>query len=511
MLARVDVQVAATNFKISSVDVYNYNTKGTLAPTAANWSATPKVATVPGTSTLTKGPLNYIGGAISSDGKSCVAEIYLFEAENLNGAVPKAPFDRTCLVVGGLYDAEGNGFSDNTTTYYYRADFSYESSGTEVFLDVLRNHHYTFNITDVSGPGYGSSVDAFYGGKIEFTVTVTPWGENIEVPLPFPERSSNCFIATPGGEDVLIPVYNQIFWAYQDGGLDWNWMKSAMTLGAEIVWAENNNTIQSLTLEKTEYNKRALLKVTTGSAEGNAVVGIFNDLNGNSAKDAGEDYLWSWHIWVLNNAPGEVTATDGMKWMDRNLGAFRTIAQGWAGAVGTIGDPVIGLYYQWGRKDGFPKTNTFYGPAGTQASIDLTDKTVNTLANSVAHPLRFITTWTGSAGSASWDPTGTNKSAFDPCPEGWRIPILPTYPPSNYNTYSGNVMTYIPTGEVLPPCRARWEDDAQIADGNGLPYGIYNFGNGTNSRLSWNLWGSTWEINTSYNNRAGTVRCVRGN
>ena len=191
MLARVDVQIdpAVTNFTLTSVDVYNYNTMGALVPTAAgSWDASTMTAiapNVPSASTLTKGPLEYNNDSgkseINTTANRCAMEIYLFEAENHTAGghgTAKEPTQRTCIVVGGKY----NGASTPT---YYRADFSTSKDNTgNVLLDVLRNHHYTFEITKVSSSGADSSEDAFKGVKnIEFEVQVTDWGDNVSVPL----------------------------------------------------------------------------------------------------------------------------------------------------------------------------------------------------------------------------------------------------------------------------------------------------------------------------------------
>lgn len=189
MLARVDVQIASTagTFRLTSVDVYNYNTMGSLVPTTTgSWNGTKSVSpNVPAGSTLTKGPLEYNNEdsktEINTTDNKCAMEIYLFEAENHTAgghSTAKDMLDRTCIVIGGIYGSDPE-------PSYYRADFSMSKDNTgDDVLDVLRNHHYTFNITKVSGSGHGTSEEAFQGANpIEFTVTVTDWGNNLNVPL----------------------------------------------------------------------------------------------------------------------------------------------------------------------------------------------------------------------------------------------------------------------------------------------------------------------------------------
>ena len=227
MLARVDVQIdpLVTNFILTSVDVYNYNTDGSLVPTAAgSWNGSKAVTpNVPSASTLTKGPLEYNNDSgkseINTTANRCAMEIYLFEAENHTAgshATAKDMLDRTCIVIGGEYGTDGK-------TTYYRADFSTSKDNTgNVLLDVLRNHHYTFEITKVSSSGAGSSEDAFKGVKnIEFEVQVIDWGDNVSVPLvPKPERwarsnivwdaaNSRLTFAVTESDNATIPANSQ--------------------------------------------------------------------------------------------------------------------------------------------------------------------------------------------------------------------------------------------------------------------------------------------------------------
>ncbi|NDV81828.1 DUF4906 domain-containing protein [Bacteroides sp. 51] len=189
MLARVDVKVDAavgkSTFELTSVRVYNYNTHGTVAPATTAWSKGEEkvtVPTVPSAATLTKGPLVYNNEdnktEINTTGNNCVGEIYIFEAENHTDTEgddeskkhknAKGLLNRTCLVVGGVYDSK---------TYYYRIDFFSKSGETKTYLDVLRNHQYVFNITSVSGPGYDDPETAFKSEPINIEANVLPWNQ----------------------------------------------------------------------------------------------------------------------------------------------------------------------------------------------------------------------------------------------------------------------------------------------------------------------------------------------
>lgn len=180
MVAKVDVTVdeEVDNFTLTSVRVYNYNTSGVVAPTTAAWDNDSKkvtAPTVPSGSQQSETPLVYDNAndktEINTTANSCTSEIYLFEANNFSsGTTPKALTARTCLVVGGKY---GN---DSDTTYY-RMDFSTESENTQTYLNVLRNHRYTFNITKVSAPGYSDAATAFGSAPINIEAGVLSWNE----------------------------------------------------------------------------------------------------------------------------------------------------------------------------------------------------------------------------------------------------------------------------------------------------------------------------------------------
>lgn len=171
MVAKVDVKVdaAVNNFTLTSVHVFNYNTQGTVVPKAI----TP---TIPSTSTLTEGPLKYDNSSkieINTTTNSCENEIYLFESENHTGTghtTEKDLLQRTCIVVGGIYDMDGS-------PTYYRVDFSNGSGASRTFLDVLRNYQYIFNITRVSGSGYSTPESAFRGGPANIEANVLEWNQ----------------------------------------------------------------------------------------------------------------------------------------------------------------------------------------------------------------------------------------------------------------------------------------------------------------------------------------------
>lgn len=138
-----------------------------------------------------------------------------------------------------------------------------------------------------------------------------------------------------------------------------------------------------------------------------------NFRNGNAviaAKNSKGTILWSWHIWCAEEGWKEqVYYNNAGTMMDRNLGATSATP----GEVGTIG-----LMYQWGRKD------PFMGSSSLSSSTSLalsTGKWSNSSGGNVfladANPMTFYTSI--SMPNDSWQ---SDKTAYDPCPIGWRMP-----------------------------------------------------------------------------------------
>ena len=183
-LARIDVGVSFendpasekangnTDFKIKSVRVYRHATSmymtGTQSTTfyfnGTTREALPHTPADVATATDSN-PLVFPADAAGVDGY--VRNIYIPEISNQG----KDKDARTCLVIGGYYNG-----SDKET--FYRVDFvRKEANGTPKYLDVLRNHRYRFNITNVKGPGTSDPGEALITEPVNITCDVIVWDE----------------------------------------------------------------------------------------------------------------------------------------------------------------------------------------------------------------------------------------------------------------------------------------------------------------------------------------------
>ena len=114
--------------------------------------------------------------------------------------------------------------------------------------------------------------------------------------------------------------------------------------------------------------------------------------------------------------------------MDRNLGAT-------SATPGDVG--ALGLLYQWGRKDPFLGSSSISSNTLAESNIIWpspvkSTSSTGTIAYATVNPTTFITSndsnydwyYTGDASTDNtrWTTSESNKSIYDPCPSGWRVP-----------------------------------------------------------------------------------------
>ena len=248
---------------------------------------------------------------------------------------------------------------------------------------------------------------------------------------------------------------------------------------ARVLW--ETGTVRGAVIKDAEY-KSGHIVFTTGTDRGNALIGLF-DSRGNC--------VWSWHIWSVDYDPAAAAQTykSGAVFMDRNLGALTT----------DYTQPASrGLYYQWGRKD------PFIYPATCQDAVKRADAVYaagfeyavseprNAATESpydvmrvewfIAHPTTCMSKavcedWEEWSSRADWHYPNhpnlwgnvttsknnisrvSNKSIYDPCPVGWKVPSpeafrgitgvsqsIPYYITIHYN---GNRTTNLPLGGMF--------------------------------------------------------------
>ncbi|MBQ0080027.1 MAG: hypothetical protein KBS95_00550 [Alistipes sp.] len=219
----------------------------------------------------------------------------------------------------------------------------------------------------------------------------------------------------------------------------------------ELLWQDKSGIIESLTLtddgkkasffidvERNDDEEEVLYDGKPAVPEGNALI---------AAEDVYGNVLWSWHIWVLRKEhTPEVMCeqySNSKTFMKFNLGAMDNHSGEYSNTERILAS--YGLYYQWGRKDPFPRPYYYNCEGGYDCSLfsgtgsvtyitfDEMDIETGTVQFARENPCTFILNkaidedekstgdWMYKTDNTLW---GNAKSENDPCPYGWKVPSV---------------------------------------------------------------------------------------
>lgn len=292
-----------------------------------------------------------------------------------------------------------------------------------------------------------------------------------ELPLTIWYGTTNCYAVAPGATSVVIDATPFYSWRSDYDITKGNVIRvengnmSGLGGAASVLWQqEKGSTLTDLTATNTTEGPivngtitvdrklaagKTELTVPLSGTAGNAVVALRSVLDNTKI-------VWSFHIWVseVNDIACTSSTLGSYYILDRNLGATTS--------VGKDQDPTgypnsYGLYYQWGRKDPFPKclstdlgtaSNTYYFKSDL---LNVADKnsakpdinyTIQNPETRIVYPNGNAAHWeyyenTSEFNTALWGyPTvkdkgseaykvkesETVKTVYDPCPAGYRVP-----------------------------------------------------------------------------------------
>ena len=250
-----------------------------------------------------------------------------------------------------------------------------------------------------------------YGGVKRFTTTspVVPAGyTNLSA-----TSTANCYVVSQSGNYCLLVATGNI----------WSPSLYSATTTASVLWESfGTSTTPSVgdLIKSVSYSDGYIAFQTADTfKEGNAVI---------AAKDADGTILWSWHIWLTDQPQEQVYYNNAGTMMDRNLGAT-------SATPGDVG--ALGLLYQWGRKDPFLGSSSISNSTEAKSTITWpsavsSNSSNGTIAYATANPTTFIAynssnndwyyTGDSSTDNTRWTTSESNKSIYDPCPAGWRVP-----------------------------------------------------------------------------------------
>lgn len=287
---------------------------------------------------------------------------------------------------GIVYDTSP-GFSVDAATKIEAADETLEFTIDLFGLETAKKYYVRAYAVNSDGISYSDEV-SFH------TLYV---GDGIDLSK---DGTANCYI--------VPPVYSAYTFDYTVKGNSLEPVGDVVSV--EVLW-ETKNTIEiiekgDIISEVELLDGKVRFMLPGDPVPGNALIAV---------KDASDNILWSWHIWVVDFDPfaSAQIYPSGAMMMDRNLGAL----------VSDINDVrSFGFFYQWGRKDPFAgsgdgiKYGEFAYTTGEIKNVAKDDNT-NTLAYSILHPDTIITKSDWNKDKTYWT---SSKTAYDPCPIGWR-------------------------------------------------------------------------------------------
>lgn len=229
-------------------------------------------------------------------------------------------------------------------------------------------------------------------------------------------QKANCLISEPGKI-----ICFKAFKGNSGDGVDFD--------SANLIWQDRQNLVTKI--EKSDDEIAVWLN---DGVRGNALVGAYKD--GNLA--------WTYHVWVITGDPAadlfEYTNGDGVKFsfIDRNLGAIEANSDG----------ETLGFYYYWGNMHPYAGATTeVYDIEGkaleytTEETITIcTDNSLDDIFDyAFTRPMTFFASNSNKTGNYEWlfahkdaakweekadlwGGVSGNKSMYDPCPEGYKVP-----------------------------------------------------------------------------------------
>ncbi|MGL5228134.1 MAG: DUF6562 domain-containing protein [Bacteroidales bacterium] len=416
-------------------------------------------------STIVDIPANSSGGNISVELKRVTASLRIYTSDlNSYALINKKPNStKVAIKVPSQFDAYAQTYGEEKHECLFSSTFlSSESevlvhesyffpAGGEGILETFSLDFYKDNIKTNNIECSNIPVKRNYRTNIRGALLTNSTTINVSVDTGFDSdedggsedpvipsfediivsESANSYILNPKNGNIIyhlpIDYQNQYYIKYSQFS---NAISEGEIWKAKVLWTEVEGLLE---IDKDGYSDGTYAIKLKSNKQGNALIGIYKDLNNNDSQDSNEPLLWSYHIWITDYNPnheielventitydvpgGKVHRIAGQIIMDRNLGNIPVSENK------SIGQ----LCYQYGRKDPFPSITT------GQAITFINQKV--TIANSINSPMTLYGIKVQASSSYLWtneklgsdygwsDLKSSQKSTYDPCPKGWKIP-----------------------------------------------------------------------------------------
>ena len=380
-----------------------------------------------------------------------------------------------------IYGTYGAGNTPINYTYYLGEDLVRD-------FNLKPNYKYTYNITIASKGNAHSDYriedlkEEVFNTDANCYMLQTPAVSGQSRMYSFPVRRAAVFWNTSDNAN-----YQGLYGGSSMSGFESHILRNDTEWTAEILWSDFDMTDYTASDPADPRYEDRFLQVSGGTGflpgehtqpylrfkvhhgmKGNVVVGM--KVNGT--------ILWSWHLWITDYDPdirvtpgsgqyiygagnGEVHRYNNDYWntgeyanaviMDRNLGAWEA----------SFVNYQTGLLYEFGRKDPFPASPTFYlnvngemtstsvypSSSLNKGRVDVNQPNSYNIRYTVLNPTVYIYSQSGDGLQYRWtspyDDVGpdnstsrwkdanyalgitgiheANKSFYDPCPPGWQV------------------------------------------------------------------------------------------
>lgn len=310
----------------------------------------------------------------------------------------------------------GSGFTPDSSTgiihaYFLIAPAKVKGKTLNVSIWDSSNHRYAANKT------LGIDIESQNHKVYQCSVVEKP---DSDVWNLSEKGTANCYIVPEAGRfGFLANIKGNGYDPYDDENHNANAAIDLKGCTAEVLWETDNRT--------TGDDPTPGIIVSNVSISGNYIIFTASGTQGNAVialKNAKNTIIWTWHIWATTaklEPLAKVHQEGGSLIMDRNIGAISndvTTKEGW------------GLLYQYGRtvpmNAGYRTTNSsmWYASANGDSLEIAISKPMCKYYNSTQSGW-----WcTDKDVYCIWgDSHTTDKTMYDPCPVGWRMPYKNTF------------------------------------------------------------------------------------
>ena len=335
----------------------------------------------------------------------------------------------------------------------------------------------TANCYVIDAPGY-YSFPLVYGNAIKNGAT----------------NSSAYSSAAPSSPNILNPFINHAGTGITGPYLTDN---GCVPTKAELVWQDAPSLVSEIKYNAGSNGGNISFKVDQNTIQqGNAVIAV---------KDASDDVLWSWHIWVTDeNVDNVIEVTNHQNvecsfmpvplgWCDgetvtydaRSCKIRFTSDEQTSDIVVSQKSSIITIggnhpYYQWGRKDPFRPSNgvngnkIWYDANGTSSANNVKVESFSPygtecIRNYILKPdvmqknkegdNAYYNLWDANNNTYSTNDNQVVKTIYDPCPVGFKLPASNAF--TGFTTTGSNTSNNYPANGIWDSTRNGWNFYAQ--------------------------------------------------